>query len=160
MKQNVLQNRVPYTYLRNGVYYFCIRTPRVLLPYGFPSTIRFSLHTTQENLAKKGVLKFKGRLQELGDFIKMKNKTRVIMEAITFIDLDGRKFLFEDSADQKCSDVFAYAIKKSPEFSALMNGGRLLRKEESNSTKQDNLTIKQAIKMWLDAADHISEKER
>jgi integrase len=69
VKQTVLQTaqqRIPHTYQRSGIYYFCYRVPKVIRDvYSFPSILRQSLQTRSASKASAMVNSFVAQFDEI-----------------------------------------------------------------------------------------------
>lgn len=102
VKQTVLHSekqKLPYTYQRNGIYYFCYRVPTIFRKYGiFHQAIRISLHTQSYSQARKLVNSLISQINDIKDFLVAKNIKQGLIEVLNFCGTGNVKIQFKDDS--------------------------------------------------------------
>ncbi len=148
MLQNVLQNElkksskhIPYTYQRNGIYYFRYRVPKVIQQAtNLPPILRQSLKTKSPIEAKKQARISVDLFFNLQEIIMAKKRHSAITQGLISFSSSLGEFRFEGSSLEEESKAVSEFVDK--------NSGRLGAVSLKTRKEQASETLPQVCDMW------------
>ena len=162
VQQSVLQ-KIPYTYQRNGMYYFCYRVPKVIRTfYAFPSMIRQSLHTRSASIASSMVNSFVSAFNEIKvHCVTKKIQKNIKQEFISIPTFLGDLIIDQGNGDIEAEKVTAKEIlKDNPHLTDPDSARQLAEIKTKLATNENNATFSQKIKESKSSKPTIKEMYR
>lgn len=158
MLQTVQQNeqqKLRYTYQRNGVYYFCYRVPKVIRNnFPYPSVIRISLQTRSASKAARMVKSLVEQFSDLKAYCMSKN---IQQDLITHSTIFGTQTWDsgDDEADRLAAKEFREQNPKlyDPEYAIRLEEA----KARNISTSLNTSTIEQPSILLSEAIERCFE---
>jgi len=148
VQQSVLQ-KIPHTYQRNGMYYFCYRVPKVIrIFYSFPSMIRQSLHTRSAIIASSMVNSFVSAFNEIKvHCVTKKIKKNIKQEFISIPTFLGDLIIDQGNGDIEAEKIVAKEIlKDNPHLTDPDSARELTEIKAKLVTNENDASLNQKIK--------------
>ncbi len=163
MKQtakHVTHPHIPFTYRRNGVFYFCYRIPKILHKYGhFPQIVRRSLKTKHPMQAKRLAIELVGKFESLQ--VRLMSQENEEFLRINFITVFNRRTGNEIKFE---SDEYGTDVEKLERLAKSEAFQNLFPSVEESTEPQEvvraaNFSLKDAAEKWLaESTSHLTSK--
>ena len=142
-------HKIPYTYRRNGIYYFCKRVPKILQEsLSLPPIIRFSLELRFHTQAQKSAKKIASVLDAMKDYQVMKKTEPAIkMEMVTIISPRGKVIFEGKSLNEEVEQASKFA-EENAVFSELSHGELVDSVVETKSMPLINEMFDRWVAAW------------
>ena len=164
VQQSVLQ-KIPHTYQRNGIYYFCYRIPKVIRTfYSYPSMIRQSLYTRSASVASSMVNSLVFTINEIKvHCVAKKIQKHITQEFISIptllgpVVVDGGKGDIEAEKKEANDIIKAHPHLNDPNYAKLLADIKIKQitnendsslRQEIKQIKPSKPTIKEMYQKW------------
>lgn len=154
------KQKLPYTFKRQGIYYFCYRVPAIFRQCGMTRKFfRISLHTKSHVKARKSVNSLVTQIEEAKEILVAKNIKQGLIEVFNFCGIDKVKVQVRDNDGQDNSEKELAVLERIAALNADYPASNT-KKEVKSQTKI--LTIKSLYEQWKVSWEEkkLSEKER
>ena len=166
VKHTVLHSekqKLPYTYQRNGIYYFCYRVPTIFRKYGIiQQTFRISLHTQSYTHARKIVNSLISQIEETKAILVANNIKQGLIEVFNFCGLDKVKVQIEDDPEKELAALERIA-KLQSKFSSSKPEQHIVKpNQKALQSEPSKLTIRECYTQWAESWEEqgLSTKEQ